>query len=73
MKFYATTIPQTLPNWATAATESADLIEVEINDTHPDFQSLLEELAIEIEAETIGVKAKDLCSRLAIEISNPHL
>lgn len=31
MKFYATRIPQTLPNWATAATESADLIEVEIN------------------------------------------
>jgi hypothetical protein len=73
MKFYATTIPQTLPNWANAVTESADLFEVEINDTHPDFESLLEQLATEIEPGTIGVKAKDLCSRLAIEISNPNL
>ncbi len=73
MKFYATKIPQTLPDWANAVTESADLFEVEINDTHPNFQSLLQELATEIEPGTIGVKAKDLCSRLAIEMSNPHL
>ncbi len=73
MKFYATTIPQTLPHWASLLTKSADLIEVEINDEHPDFQSLLEQLATEIEPGTIGVKAVDLCSRLAIEISNPHL
>jgi hypothetical protein len=73
MKLYSTTIPQNLPDWATIVTKSADLIEVEIKDTHPDFQSLLQELATEIEPGTIGVKAKDLCSRLAIEISNPNL
>ncbi|WP_292808263.1 hypothetical protein [Nostoc sp. JL23] len=73
MKFYAKTIPQTLPNWATTVTKGADLIEVEINDEHPNFQSLLEELETEIEPGIRGVKAEDLCSRLGIEISNPHL
>ena len=73
MKLYAKTIPQTLPNWATVVTKSADLFEVEINDEHPNFQSLLEELETEIEPGTFGVKAEDLCSRLGIEMSNPHL
>ncbi|MCC5623649.1 hypothetical protein [Nostoc sp. CHAB 5715] len=73
MKLYAKTIPQTLPNWATVVTKSADLFEIEINDEHPNFQSLLEELATEIEPGTIGVKAEDLCFRLGIEMSNPHL
>ncbi|ODG99931.1 hypothetical protein A4S05_35585, partial [Nostoc sp. KVJ20] len=73
MKLYAKTIPQTLPDWATIVTKSADLFEVEINDEHPNFQSLLEELETEIEPGTFGVKAEDLCSRLGIEMSNPHL
>jgi hypothetical protein len=73
MKLYAKTIPQTLPDWATIVTKSADLFEVEINDEHPNFQSLLEELETEIEPGTIGVKAEDLCSRLGIEMSNPNL
>ncbi|MEH1944290.1 MAG: hypothetical protein V7L01_29305 [Nostoc sp.] len=73
MKLYAKTIPQTLPNWATVVTQSADLIEIEINDEHPSFQALLEELATEIEPGTIGVKVEDLCSRLGIEMSNPNL
>lgn len=73
MKLYAKNIPQTLPNWATVVTKSADLFEIEINDEHPNFQSLLEELATEIEPGTFGVKAEDLCSRLGIEMSNPHL
>lgn len=73
MKLYAKTIPQTLPNWATTVTKGADLIEVEINDKHPDFQSLLEELETEIEPGTFGVKAEDLCSRLGIEMSNTNL
>ncbi|WP_292789377.1 hypothetical protein [Nostoc sp. NMS7] len=73
MKLYAKTIAQTLPNWATVVTKSADLFEVEINDEHPNFQSLLEELATEIEPGIIGVKAEDLCSRLGIEMSNQHL
>lgn len=73
MKLYAKTIPQTLPDWATVVTQSADLVEIEINDEHPNFQSLLEELETEIEPGTIGVKALDLCSRLGIEMSNPPL
>ncbi|MDZ8135805.1 MAG: hypothetical protein RM049_10955 [Nostoc sp. DedQUE04] len=73
MKLYAKTIAQTLPNWATVVTKSADLFEVEINDKHPTFQSLLEELETEIEPVTFGVKAEDLCFRLGIEMSNPPL
>jgi hypothetical protein len=73
MKLYAKTIPQTLPDWATIVTKSADLFEVEINDSQPGFQSLLEELETEIEPGTFGIKAEDLCSRLSIEMSNPPL
>jgi hypothetical protein len=73
MKLYAKTIPQTLPDWATIVTQSVDLFEIEINNEHPNFQSLLEELATEIEPGTIGVKAENLCSRLGIEMSNPNL
>ncbi|WP_242059394.1 MULTISPECIES: hypothetical protein [Nostoc] len=73
MKLYAKIIPQTLPNWATTVTKGADFFEIEINDEHPDFQSLLEELETEIELGIRGVKAEDLCSRLGIEMSNPNL
>ncbi|MHC5770464.1 MAG: hypothetical protein ACYTXI_33750 [Nostoc sp.] len=73
MKLYAKSIPQALPNWATVVTKSADLFEIEINDEHPDFQSLLEELKTEVEPGTFGVKSEDLCSRLGIEMSNPNL
>ncbi|MBD2563871.1 MULTISPECIES: hypothetical protein [Nostoc] len=73
MKLYAKTISATLPDWASVVTKSADLFEVEINDEHPNFQSLLEELETEIEPGTFGVKAEDLCSRLGIEMFNPHL
>ena len=73
MKLYAKTIPKTLPDWATVVTQSADLTEIQINDEHPNFQSLLEELETEIEPGTFGVKAEDLCSRLGIEMSNPPL
>jgi hypothetical protein len=73
MKLYAKTIPQILPDWATTVTKSGGLFEVQINDGHPNFQSLLEELETEIEPGTFGVKAEDLCSRLGIEMSNPYL
>ncbi|MBD2249169.1 hypothetical protein [Nostoc sp. FACHB-888] len=80
MKLYAKTISATLPDWASVVKQSADLIEIEINDEHPNFQSLLEELETEIEPGTFGVKAvrkacrrKDLCLRLGIEMSNPSL
>jgi hypothetical protein len=73
MKLYTKTIAQTLPAWATVVTQSADLFEVEINDEHPNFQSLLEELETEIEPGIMGVKAEDLCSRLGFDLSNPNL
>ncbi|MBD2536348.1 hypothetical protein H6G97_46520 [Nostoc flagelliforme FACHB-838] len=73
MKLYAKTIPKTLPDWATTARRSGNLFEIEINAQHPDFQSLLEELGTEIEPGTIGVKAKDLCSRLGFDLSNPNM
>ncbi|WP_242059369.1 MULTISPECIES: hypothetical protein [Nostoc] len=80
MKLYAKTISATLPDWASVVKQSADLIEIEINDEHPNFQSLLEELETEIEPGIMGVKAvreecrrQDLCSRLGIEMSNPNL
>ncbi|MCC5619724.1 hypothetical protein LC605_32850, partial [Nostoc sp. CHAB 5836] len=73
MKLYAKTIPQTLPYWATIVTQSAGLFEIEINDEHPSFQSLLKELTTEIEPATIGVKARDFCSRLGFEMSNSNL
>ncbi|WP_242055900.1 hypothetical protein [Nostoc flagelliforme] len=73
MKLYAKSIAQTLPDWATVVTHSADLFEIEINDEHPNFQSLLEELETEIEPGIMGVKAENLCSRLGIEMSSPYL
>ncbi|WP_243458427.1 hypothetical protein [Nostoc sp. UIC 10630] len=73
MKLYAKTIAQTLPDWATTVTKSADLFEIEINDKHPNFQSLLEELETEIGPGIMGVKAEDLCSRLGFDLSNPNL
>lgn len=68
MKFYTTSVPNNLPDWAAVLSTKTDLIEIEIDDNHPGFQSLLEELVTEIEPGTSGVKAVDLCSRLAIEI-----
>ncbi|NDJ26078.1 hypothetical protein GS682_31775 [Nostoc sp. B(2019)] len=68
MKFYATSIPRILPNWATVVSNKAGLIEVEINDEDTDFHSMIEELATEIEPGIVGVKASDLCKRLSIEM-----
>ncbi|WP_375504516.1 hypothetical protein [uncultured Nostoc sp.] len=65
MKLYAKNIPQTLPDWVTIVTKSADLFEIEINDSQPNFQSLLEELETEIEPGKIGVKAEDYVYGLA--------
>ncbi|MBW4429426.1 MAG: hypothetical protein KME50_34940 [Nostoc desertorum CM1-VF14] len=68
MKLYATSIPQTLPSWATVISNNAGLIEVEINDKDPAFHSIIEELSTEIEPVIIGVKAGDLCQRFSIEM-----
>lgn len=68
MKLYATSIPETLPDWATVISNNAGLIEIEINDKSPSFHSILEELVTEIEPGTIGVKAGDFCQRLSIKM-----
>ena len=68
MRLYVTSIPVTLPDWATVISHDAGLIEVEINDESPSFHSILEELATEIEPGIIGVKAGDLCQRFSIEM-----
>ncbi|MCC5654727.1 hypothetical protein LC609_34155 [Nostoc sp. XA013] len=68
MKFYATSIPQALPSWASLISNKAGLIEVEINDEDPGFHSIIEELSTEIEPGFVGVKASDLCKRLSFEM-----
>ncbi|MCC5654505.1 hypothetical protein LC609_32945 [Nostoc sp. XA013] len=68
MKFYATSIPQSLPIWATVISSNAGFIEVEINDEGPGFHSIIEELSAEIQPGVVGVKASDLCQRLSIEM-----
>ncbi|MBE8990470.1 hypothetical protein [Nostoc sp. LEGE 12450] len=68
MKLYATSIPQTLPTWATVISNKSGLIEVEINDQDTAFHSIIEESSTEIEPGIIGVKAGDLCHRLSIEM-----
>ncbi|MDZ8066992.1 MAG: hypothetical protein RMY64_15445 [Nostoc sp. DedQUE08] len=68
MKLYATSIPQSLPSWATIISNDAGLIEVEINDKDPVFHSMIEELSTEIEPGIVGVKAGDLCKKLSIEM-----
>ncbi len=71
MKLYATSIPQSLPSWATVISNNPGLIEVEINDEDPGFHSIIEELSTEIQPGIVGVKASDLCKRLSIEMLDP--
>ncbi|QFS51622.1 hypothetical protein GXM_09116 [Nostoc sphaeroides CCNUC1] len=68
MKLYTTSIPKTLPDWATVISNNAGLIEVEINDESPGFHSIIEELSTEIQPGIVGVKAGDLCQILSIEM-----
>jgi hypothetical protein len=68
MKFYATSIPQSLPSWATVISNNAGLIEVKINDEDPGFHPIIEELSAEIQPGTVGVKASDLCKKLSFEM-----
>ncbi|MCC5611501.1 hypothetical protein LC612_33350 [Nostoc sp. CHAB 5834] len=68
MKLYTTSIPNTLPDWATVISNNAGLIEVEINDESPGFHSIIEELSTEIQPGIVGVKAGDLCHILSIEM-----
>ncbi|MBD2471421.1 hypothetical protein [Nostoc sp. FACHB-145] len=64
MKLYLTNISLNLPPWATITSRTPDLIELEINDNHPDYQSLLNGLASEIQPGVVGVKSADLCLAL---------
>jgi hypothetical protein len=68
MKLYATSIPQTLPTWATIISNDADLIELEINDEDPGFYSMIEELSTEIQPGIVGVKASDLYLMFSVEM-----
>ncbi|MBW4457778.1 MAG: hypothetical protein KME55_36955 [Nostoc indistinguendum CM1-VF10] len=68
MKLYATTIPQALPSWATVISNNADFIEIQINNEDPGFHSIIEELSTEIQPRIVGVKARDLCQILSIEM-----
>ncbi len=70
MQFYTTQNPQTLPNWAIVVSNIAGLTEVQINVSHPGFQSLVDKLVTEIEPGIFGVKSADLCSQLSVEISD---
>ncbi|MBD2452445.1 hypothetical protein H6G76_36195 [Nostoc sp. FACHB-152] len=64
MKFYLTNVSPNLPPWATLTSQTPNLVELEINDNHPDFQSLLNGLASEIQPGIVGVKSADLCEAL---------
>lgn len=64
MKLYLTSASSNLPHWATITSKTADLVELEINENHPDYQSLLNGLASEIQPGVVGVKATDLCEAL---------
>ncbi|MBD2449678.1 hypothetical protein H6G76_21410 [Nostoc sp. FACHB-152] len=64
MKLYLTNVSPTLPPWATITSQNPNLVELEIDEHHPDFQSLLDGLASEIQPGVVGVKSADLCEAL---------
>ncbi len=64
MKLYLTSASPNLPPWATITSQTPNLIELEINDSHPNFQSLVNGLTSEIQPGVVGVKATDLCEAL---------
>ncbi|MFN6564229.1 MAG: hypothetical protein RMY28_031170 [Nostoc sp. ChiSLP01] len=64
MKLYLTSASSNLPPWATITSQTPGLIELEINDNHSDFQSLVNGLTSEIQPGVVGVKATDLCEAL---------
>ncbi|MBD2458761.1 hypothetical protein H6G80_32465 [Nostoc sp. FACHB-87] len=64
MKFYLKDVSPNLPPWATITSQTPNLVELEINEYHPDYQSLINGLAREIQAGVVGVKSADLCGAL---------
>lgn len=64
MKLYLTNVSPNLPAWATITSKTLNLIELEINDNHPDYQSLVNGLTSEIQPGVVGVKSADLCEAL---------
>ncbi|MDZ8188435.1 MAG: hypothetical protein RMX96_26710 [Nostoc sp. ChiSLP02] len=64
MKLYLTSVTSNLPHWATITSKTPDLIELEINENHPDYQSLVNGLTSEIQLGVFGVKSADLCEAL---------
>ncbi|BBD63113.1 hypothetical protein NIES2109_59630 (plasmid) [Nostoc sp. HK-01] len=61
LKFYLKDVSLNLPLWATITSQTPNLVELEINDNHPDYQSLINGLAREIQPGVVGVKSADLC------------
>ncbi|MBU7587448.1 MAG: hypothetical protein KAF91_32240 [Nostoc sp. TH1S01] len=64
MKLYLTHVSPNLPPWAIITSQFPNLVELEINDNHPDYQSLFNGLASEIQPGVVGVKSADLCLAL---------
>ena len=64
MKLFLTSVPPNLPPWATITSKTPNLVELEINEHHPDYQSLVNGLASEIQPGVVGVKSADLCLAL---------
>ncbi|MCC5640742.1 hypothetical protein LC593_33935 [Nostoc sp. CHAB 5844] len=64
MKFYLKEVSPNLPPWATITSKTPNLVELEINDNHPDFQLFFDGLTSEIQPGVVGVKSADLCKAL---------
>lgn len=64
MKLYLTNVSPNLPHWATITSKTPDLVELEINENHPNYQLLVNGLTSEIQPGVVGVKAADLCEAL---------
>ncbi|MBD2215398.1 hypothetical protein H6G27_37185 [Nostoc linckia FACHB-104] len=73
MKLYLTNVSPNLPDWAAVTSQSSDLIEVTITEHHREFQSLLDELASEIQPGVTGVKTADLCSALVSKMASKQI
>lgn len=72
MKLYLTNVSPNLPPWATITSQTPDLVELEINDNHPDFQSLINGLASEIQPGVVGVKSADFCGALVARCADSN-
>ncbi|MBW4566029.1 MAG: hypothetical protein KME32_34120 [Mojavia pulchra JT2-VF2] len=66
---YTTRFSQPLPDWAIIISQTSDLVELEIDDNHSDFQLFFDGLASEIQPGVIGVKSAVLRSVMVARCS----